>query len=244
MSIIPPGLSRLLQFYLSGPMPCPYLPGLIERKLFTHLTGSPETDTGINATLTRAGFRRSHDVIYRPACESCNACIPVRVPVHCFLPSRSLRRIAAINRDLTLEITTTAVTDENYALFMAYQTARHPDSDMAQMSREDFSAMLQEGQAATHIVQLRTPSGALAGCLITDHVSDGVSAVYSFFDPNESRRSLGAQLILTLIETTRKNHLPYVYLGYWIAASRKMAYKARFQPLQALGPHGWDWVKP
>lgn len=242
MSIIPPGLSRLLQFYLSGPLPCPYLPARVERKLFTRLSGDPANDTEINSTLTRAGFRRSHDIVYRPACHECNACVPVRVPVRAFLPSRSLRRIAAINRDLTLDISGNKVTPEQYRLFMAYQTARHPDSDMARMSWDDFTIMLREGEADTHMYQLRMDSGALAGCIITDHVSDGLSAVYSFFDPALNRRSLGAQLILTLIEETVRRGQNHVYLGYWISASRKMAYKARFQPLQALGAQGWDWL--
>lgn len=242
MSIIPPGLSRLLQFYLSGPLPCPYLPGRIERKLFTRLTGGRETDSETNSMLTRAGFRRSHDIVYRPACHACNACVPVRVPVRFFKPSRSLRRIAALNRDLTVEITGTEATDELRQLFMDYQNARHPDGEMASMSAADFAAMLQEGEVATRVYRLRAPSGHLVGGIIADHVGDGTSAVYSFFAPGEARRSLGAQLILTLIEDARKNNLPYVYLGYWIAESRKMAYKARFRPLQALGPQGWDWI--
>src|ERR1700722_14937455 len=138
MSIIPPGLSRLLQFYLSGPLPCPYLPGRVERKLFTRLTGKQETDAEINSTLTRAGFRRSHDIVYRPACSECNACVPVRIPVRAFAPSRNLKRVAAMNRDLTLEVVGTDITDEQYRLFMDYQTARHPDSEMARMSRLEF----------------------------------------------------------------------------------------------------------
>src|SRR5271170_1546622 len=131
MSVIPPGLSRLLQFYLSGPLPCPYLPGRVERKLFTRLTGEAVTDAEINATLTRAGFRRSHDIVYRPACPNCTACVPVRIPVRTFRPSRSLKRIASVNRELALEIVDTNIAEEQYALFMAYQAARHPDSDMA-----------------------------------------------------------------------------------------------------------------
>src|SRR5580704_15190413 len=109
MSIIPPGLSRILQFYLSGPLPCPYLPGRVERKLFTRLTSKPETDIEINSTLTRAGFRRSHDIVYRPACSECNACVPVRIPVRAFKPSRNLKRVASINRDLALEIVDTNI---------------------------------------------------------------------------------------------------------------------------------------
>src|ERR1700689_1949335 len=126
MSIIPPGLSRQLQFFLSGPLPCPYLPDRVERKLFTRLIGEPSIDTEINATLTRAGFRRSHDIVYRPACPNCTACVPVRVPVRTFKPSRSLKRIASINRNLAVDMVDAEVTDEQYTLFMAYQTARHP----------------------------------------------------------------------------------------------------------------------
>ncbi|MDP9127914.1 MAG: arginyltransferase [Pseudomonadota bacterium] len=242
MSVIPPGLSRLLQFYLSGPLPCPYLPGKVERKLFTRLTGDEAADIEINATLTRAGFRRSHDILYRPACNECNACVPVRIPVEGFKLSRSLRRIAAANSDLTLEVSRAGVTDEIFDLFMAYQLARHPDSDMARMSRQDFTHMLHEGESATHIYKLRDGAGTLMGGIITDHVRDGLSAVYSFFKPLEPRRSLGVQLILTLIDEARRQQWPYVYLGYWIAASRKMAYKTRFKPLQALGPQGWEWL--
>jgi arginine-tRNA-protein transferase len=242
MSIIPPGLSRHLQFYLSGPLPCPYLPGRVERKLFTRLTGDEAMDVEVNATLTRAGFRRSHDIVYRPACSECNACVPVRIPVKAFRPSRSLKRIAALNRDLTLEIMPANVTDENYRLFMDYQSIRHPDSDMARMSFTDFAHMLHEGEAATHIYQLRESSGALKAAIITDDVSDGLSAVYSFFAPDQPRRSFGIQLIRILIDEAARRDLPYVYLGYWIAGSRKMAYKSRFRPMQALGPQGWEWL--
>lgn len=231
-----------MQFYLSGPLPCPYLPGRVERKLFTRLTEDGATDAEINGTLTRAGFRRSHDILYRPACSECNACVPVRIPVRAFKPSRSLKRIASINRDLILEVCGTAANAEQYELFMSYQIARHPDSEMARMTYGDFERMLREGEADTHVYQLRAPSGRLAGAIIADHVSDGASAVYSFFSPDEPRRSLGAQMILTLADEMKKKRMPYVYLGYWIAQARKMAYKARFQPLQALGPQGWDWL--
>ena len=248
MSIIPPGLNRLMQFYLSGPMPCPYLPGRIERKLFTRLTGNATTDVEANAALTRAGFRRSHDIVYRPACPTCNACTPVRIPVRTFAPTRSLRKISVRNRDLILEITGTEVTDKQYKLFMRYQLARHPDSDMARMTQADFVAMLQEGAANTAIYQLREPGidgvpGVLLGGIIVDNVKDGLSAVYSFFQPDVPRRSLGVQLILTLLAEAARQDMSHVYLGYWIASARKMAYKVRFQPLQALGHQGWDWVR-
>jgi len=244
MSSIPPDLIRLLQFYLSGPLPCPYLPDQIERKLFTRLTGNPSSDREINATLTRAGFRRSHDIVYRPACLHCSACLPVRIPVENFNPSRSLRRVALRNRDLHLEISDTSVTDEKYNLFCLYQAYRHPDSDMARMTQHDFAAMLKEGEAGTRLYQLRAKSyggtpGELLGSMVTDRVHDGFSAVYSFFRPDLRHRSLGIQLILTLINEAFRLGLPYVYLGYWIASAQKMAYKARFKPLQILSPQGW-----
>ncbi len=242
MSIIPPGLSRVLQFYLSGPLPCPYLPEQVERKLFTRLSGDTALDADINGTLTRAGFRRSHDIVYRPACAACSACVPVRVPVRLFAPSRNLKRIASINRDLRLDLAGATATREQYGLFLDYQAARHPDSEMARMTFDDYEEMLREGAADTRVYQLRDAAGALVGAILADHVGDGASAVYSFFSPAARRRSLGAQLILTLIAEMREKNLPYVYLGYWIARARKMAYKARFQPLQALGPQGWDWL--
>ena len=204
MSVIAHGLNRSLPFYLSGPTPCPHLPDRVERKLFARLTGETEKNDGINAALTRAGFRRSHDIVYRPACNACTACVPVRIPVVAFRPTRSLRRIAARNRDLSFEKTDAVFTDEHYELFNLYQHARHPDSDMAHMTPADFTAMVEEGAVDTHIYELRTPAeggskGRLLGCIITDHVRDGFSAVYSFFHPGEPRRCLGAHLILSLV---------------------------------------------
>ncbi|MDE2030416.1 MAG: arginyltransferase [Alphaproteobacteria bacterium] len=243
MSVIPPSLNRDLRFYLSGPAPCPYLPAQIERKLFTRLSGDAAADKEINAALCRAGFRRSHDIVYRPACSACNACIPVRVPVRLLHLSRSQKRTAARNRDLVLTRIAPEPTDELSDLFFAYQRTRHGDSDMARMTRDDFDAMLREGQADTHLYLLRDEAGALKGCMIADSVGDGLSALYSFFDPEEPKRSLGTQLILSLVDAAQERALPFVYLGYWIAQSRKMAYKSHFRPLQYLGPHGWDWLE-
>lgn len=241
MSVIPHGLNRLLQFYLSGPLPCPYLPNQVERKLFTKLTGRAVTDRAINSILTREGFRRSHDLVYRPACPSCSACVPVRIPVKDFSPSRSLRRIAANNRDLVLNAVEPKATDEMFQLFIRYQLDRHSDSDMSRMTREDFDSMLQEGETDTTIYQLRDKiSGDLLGAMITDKLRDGFSAVYSFFDPTSNRKSLGVQLILSLVSEAKREELPFVYLGYWIKEARKMAYKTRFSPLQALGLNGWE----
>ncbi len=244
MSVISPAIAQSLQFYLSGPLPCPYLPAQVERKLFTKIGGDViDAAADINGTLCRAGFRRSHDVIYRPACGSCNACVPVRIFVQDFSPSRSLRRIVSRNRDLRLECVAPQPSSELFSLFAAYQQARHGDSDMAHMDEKDFAAMLREGQADTRLYLLRDIGGALKGCMIADYVGDGLSAVYSFFSPDEPRRSLGTALILSLIQEAQTRQWPFVYLGYWIAGSRKMAYKSRFSPLQSLGPDGWAWLE-
>lgn len=158
------------------------------------------------------------------------------------MPSRAQRRVAAHNRDLIRQCADPVPTAELFALFSAYQRARHGDSDMARMSESDFAAMLQEGQADTRLFMLRD-GGALKGCMIADSVGDGLSAVYSFFSPLEPRRSLGTELILFLIDIAAARGLPFVYLGYWIESARKMAYKARFRPLQFLGPDGWGEAK-
>ena len=239
MSIIPSGFSHLLQFYLSGPLPCPYLPGQVERKLFTRLTGDIRRDREIQSTLTRAGFRRSHDIVYRPACNECNACVPVRIPVAQFEPSRGQKRVLRTNRDLRVKRTSTTIDQDLLDLFHSYQQTRHPDSDMARMSSDDIGIMLTEGATDSFLLRLYTQDDQLLGVMITDGISDGYSAVYSFFRADVPRRSLGVQLILSLIDEARANNLPYVYLGYWIKQSTKMAYKAKFQPLQTLEPEGW-----
>jgi arginine-tRNA-protein transferase len=229
-----------LQFYRSSAAPCPYLPGRIERKLFARLSG-PDAVT-VNSRLSQAGFRRSHDIIYKPACPGCNACVPVRVPVDIFAPSGNLQRIARRGRELLQSELPCAPSQEQFKLFIAYESARHADSDMARMSFDDYSAMLLEGQAHTLLLELRTQSGQLVGTMLADRLEDGYSAVYSFFSdaPELQRYSLGTLLILKLIEQARSAGLPYVYLGYWVEHSRKMGYKARFQPLEALGPAGWQ----
>ncbi len=242
MSILPPQNVQSLPFYLSGPRPCPYLAGRIERKLFTHLAGESEA-VGLNSALCRAGFRRSQTILYRPACADCTACVPVRIPVSGFSPSRSQRRLIAANRDLRADIRPPVFTEELFSLFSAYQRARHADSDMALMNANDFTAMLEEGCAATYLHCLFDDHARLKGCMIADHVADGVSAVYSFFDPREQKRGLGTALILALVDDARERGLPYVYLGYWIAAAKKMLYKTRFRPLEALGPDGWENIE-
>lgn len=237
MSVIPPLHRPLQQFFRSGPMPCPYLLGRVERKLFTRLVGPQAVE--VNSTLSRAGFRRSHDIVYRPVCPACQACVPVRVPVAQFQANRANRRILRGNADLTLTLVPAEATMEQFQLFALYQDARHSDSDMNRMTPSDFSAMIDEGRVNTFLAQTRTADGRLMGAMLVDRLDDGYSAVYSFYDPELPRRSLGTHLILTMIERCRQEGLPYLYLGYWIEGSRKMEYKANFQPLEALGREGW-----
>lgn len=237
MSIIPPLHRPLQQFYRSGPMPCPYLPGRVERKLFTRLSGAYTVE--VNSSLSRAGFRRSHDIVYRPVCPTCQACVPVRIPVDRFAPGRTLRKTARVNADLTVALKPAVATAEQYRLFVAYQNARHDDSDMARMAMGDFTAMIDEGRADTSLLEARDAEGQLIGAMLTDRLEDGYSAVYSFYDPQQNDRSLGSYLILALIRLAAAEGLPHIYLGYWIAESRKMAYKARFRPLEYLSNDGW-----
>lgn len=242
MSQIPGALSRLMQFYLSSPAPCPYLAQRVERKIFTHLTSDAATNRSMNAILMRSGFRRSHDILYRPACPDCQACVPVRIPVRAFKMSRSLRRVWAENHDLSCLNIKPEATDEHFALFAAYQSARHAQSEMAQMSYAEFASMLSDGQTATRVYEWRDAQGVLYGAMIADHVPDGLSAVYSYFRPDLPKRSLGLYLILGLVEMARQQKRPYVYLGYWIEQLQNMAYKTRFKPLQRLGEQGWTQI--
>jgi leucyl-tRNA---protein transferase len=237
MSAIDHPRQPLLQFFRSGALPCPYIEGRIERKLFARLNAS--NAPAVNAVLTQAGFRRSHDIIYRPVCPSCSACIPVRIPAAGYRPSRSMRRIMNRNAELTATMVNATATVEQFELFAAYQAARHGDSDMARMGLTDYVAMIDEGRANTELLELREAEGRLVGVMLVDRLPDGFSAVYSFFDPDADSRSLGNYLILSLLEKAIGDSLDYVYLGYWIGESPKMAYKTRFRPLEALGPAGW-----
>lgn len=242
MSVIDGKLGRLQHFYRSGPLPCPYIPGRVERKLFTRLNGGDAR--ALNTTLSQAGFRRSHDIVYRPVCPGCRACVPVRIPVARFAPGRSMRRTWTANLDLTCRSALPIGSDEQFALFLRYQRHRHGDSDMARMSRADYGSMIEEGSGSAALIEFRDPTGALRAAALVDVLEDGLSAVYSFYDPDVPERSLGTYVILALVEEARRTGLDHVYLGYWIAQSQKMAYKARFQPLEALTDNGWMTLDP
>ncbi|HVA12748.1 MAG TPA: arginyltransferase [Stellaceae bacterium] len=224
-------------FYRTAALPCPYLPGKIERKLVTELAGRHAS--AFYNELSRAGFRRSHHLAYRPACVGCAACVPVRIRVADFVESRSLKRIRHLNRDLLLRPIEADATLEQFRLFQRYQRSRHADSDMAAMTFGDYQAMVEDSPVATKITELRDTDETLLGAGLYDPLDDGLSAVYSFFAPEEGKRSLGTLLVLALIDEARRRKLAYVYLGYWIADSAKMSYKARFRPLEALDAKGW-----
>jgi arginine-tRNA-protein transferase len=225
------------QFYRTAALPCPYVPGRIERKLVTELAGR-EAAAFYNE-LSRAGFRRSHHLAYRPACAGCAACVPVRIPVAHFRDTRSMRRIRLANADLRVRPIEPQATLEQYRLFVRYQRLRHADSDMASMTYGDYRAMIEDSPVMTRVVELRDGEGRLHGGCLVDVLDDGISAVYSFYAPDAPKRSLGTCLVLALVDEARRRRLPYVYLGYWIAESPKMAYKARFRPLEALDAQGW-----
>lgn len=225
-------------FFTTAPMPCPYLPGRMERKVVTDLSGA-EAQT-LHDTLSRAGFRRSHAIAYAPACSGCSACIPVRVRVEDFQQTRGFRRTWKANADLTAALTPARATAEQYRLFFRYQESRHAGSDMALMGFYDYRSMVEDSPITTHLAEFRDAQGHLTGVCLTDRMDDGLSAVYSFFTPNQPQRhGLGTYMVLWLIEQARGQGIPYVYLGYWIGESPKMSYKARFQPLEAYGPEGW-----
>jgi arginine-tRNA-protein transferase len=239
------------QFYLTAPSPCPYLEGQEERKVFTHLVGDRAGE--LNDLLTHGGFRRSQSIAYRPACEGCRACVSVRVVAADFAPSRNMRRIAERNSDIVGEMRTPAPTSEQYSVFRAYLDARHRDGGMADMTVLDYAMMIEDSHVDTRLVEYRRRgpdsritgrgAGEILAVALTDVLSDGLSMVYSFFDPDEADRSLGTFMILDHVERANRMGLPYVYLGYWVAGSRKMDYKGRFLPQERLMPAGWSHVE-
>ena len=233
------------EFYVTAPQPCPYLAGRLERKLFTHLTH--DKPLALVDNLLKGGFRRSQNIAYMPYCEGCQACISVRVLVDEFQPSRSLRRVLDANRDLTARRLQSTPTTEQYALFRAYIDARHADGGMADMTVLDYAMMVEDSIIDTFITEYRREPAAgaarkgapLLATALCDRLSDGVSMVYSFYDPSAPRRGLGTYMILDHIDYVRRLGLPYLYLGYWIQGSQKMSYKRRFQPQEQLTGNGW-----
>jgi arginyl-tRNA--protein-N-Asp/Glu arginylyltransferase len=227
------------QFYLTAPSPCPYLGGKEERKVFTHLVG--ERAPELNNILTQGGFRRSQSIAYRPACEGCRSCVSVRVVAKDFRPSQSMRRIARRNADIVSDMRIAVPTSEQYAIFRAYLDSRHRDGGMADMTVLDYAMMVEDSHIETRIIEYRLrESGELVAMALTDVLGDGLSMVYSFFEPDLSARSLGTLMVLDHISRAQRMGLSYVYLGYWVRGSRKMDYKSRFLPQERLMPEGWE----
>lgn len=221
-------------------LPCPYIPGRIERKVVTDLAMPAASD--LYERLSRAGFRRSHSLAYRPACPGCNACVPVRIPVDELVWTKAFRRIANRNADLTVKDMTAHATMEQYRLFVRYQRSRHSGGEMSTMGFRDYRAMVEDSPIDTRIIEFRDGADSLTAVMLADRQADALSAVYSLFDPEQEKRSLGTYMVLWMVRRAEQMELPYVYLGYWIEESPKMAYKARFRPLEGLGPDGWASV--
>jgi arginyl-tRNA--protein-N-Asp/Glu arginylyltransferase len=234
------------QFFITASSPCPYLPGRQERKVFTHLVGPDARH--LNMQLSQGGFRRSQNIAYRPACDRCSACVSVRVPVKSFDWSRSFRRVLKVNEDMAAEVKPAKATSEQYSLFRTYIDHRHGDGGMADMTVLDFSAMVDDTPVDSRIVEYRVPTayapnGELIAAVLIDLLGDGLSMIYSFYDPELAARSLGTFIILDTIRRAERMGLPYAYLGFWVNGSRKMEYKARFLPQERLGPDGWHLAK-
>ncbi|ALL13659.1 arginyltransferase [Caulobacter henricii] len=234
--------TRQLRFFLTAPTPCPYLPGREERKVFAHL---PLSDgPTVNDSLTQVGFRRSQNIAYRPACETCRACQSARAPAGDYVFSRSERRVLARNGDLERHLVESEATLEQFELLRRYLLTRHAAGGMAEMTWPDYVAMVEDTAVRTHLIEYRRKSqdrgpGDLIACVLVDVLADGLSLVYSFYDPDLIKRSLGSFIILDHLVQAQQSALPYVYLGYWVPGSEKMAYKARFSPLEILKPGGW-----
>lgn len=236
-------LSRFPRFFVTSPSPCPYLPGRQERKIFTELSGQNAGE--LNDALSRIGFRRSQSVAYRPSCAGCTACVSVRVVTDGFQPNATQRKLLKRYGDLEVTACKPWATSEQYELLKRYLDSRHPGGGMAAMDESDYADMVEQSPVSSYVVEYREPTvdgqrGRLVGACITDQQGDGLSMIYSFFvTDDEARPGMGNFIILDHILRARAAGLPYVYLGYWVKGSARMAYKTRYRPIEVLGPSGW-----
>jgi arginine-tRNA-protein transferase len=240
---------RFPRFFVTTPAPCPYLPGRQERKVFTELSGPHASE--LNDALSRIGFRRSQGVAYRPSCAGCTACVSVRIVTQDFAPNASQRKLLRRNSDLEIAVCRPWATDEQFQLLRRYLAARHPGGGMAGMDEDDYADMIEHSPVNSVIIEYRTRTidgsrGELVGACLTDRQVDGLSMIYSFFAADEegaaARPGLGNVIIMDHIARARDSGLPYVYLGYWVKGSARMAYKTRYRPLELLGPNGWRLI--
>ena len=240
---------RFPRFFVTSPAPCPYLPGRSERKVFTELKG-PHAEA-LNDALGRIGFRRSQTVAYRPSCHECTACVSVRVVAGEFQPSVTQKRDLKRNDDIIVTACRPWSTAEQFELLQRYLGARHPGGGMVAMDEVDFADMVEHTPVTSFVMEYREPSldgvtpGRLIGACLTDRQGDGLSMIYSFYDPShETRTGLGNFIILDHIRRAAREGLPYVYLGYWVEGSARMQYKVRYRPLERLGRDGWERMSP
>ncbi|MEH3105877.1 MAG: arginyltransferase [Sphingomonas fennica] len=239
---------RFPRFFVTTPSPCPYLAGRTERKVFTELSG--ENAGELNDALGRIGFRRSQSVAYRPSCVDCQACVSVRVVAGEFRANATQRKLMRRHQDLVVTACKPWTTEEQFALLRRYLAERHPGGGMAEMDELDFADMVEQTPVNTYVVEYREPSqggrpGRLVGACLTDHQADGLSMVYSFFEPDAAvRPGLGTYIIIDHIQRAAAADMPYVYLGYWVEGSARMQYKVRYRPIERLTPSGWARFDP
>lgn len=240
---IPPEVARTVRFHITTSQPCPYLPGKKERKVFANL--STHNAVELNDALTKVGFRRSQTIAYRPACETCSACKSVRIDVRNFKWSQRWRRVVKKNADLTRTPCPKTASNEQFRLLKKYLDSRHEDGGMNSMSMRDYIGMVDASPVRTVMFEYRQPplykadEGVLTATALTDVLRDGLSMVYSFYNPDLRSRSLGSFMVLDHIRLAQELDLPYVYLGYWVKNSEKMGYKNNFAPLEYCEGDEW-----
>ncbi|MFC7290801.1 arginyltransferase [Hirschia litorea] len=240
---IPADVARHVKFHLTASQPCPYLPDRKERKVFANLSASNAVE--LNDSLTRAGFRRSQIIAYRPACMSCNACKSVRIDVRNFEFTKRWRRVLNTNKALTRTPCPKTASNEQFRLLKRYLNSRHKDGGMNDMAMRDYIGMVDASPVRTVVFEYRQPplyasdEGILTATALTDVLRDGLSMVYSFFNPDAAKNSLGTFMVLDHIRLAKELELPYVYLGYWVKGSENMGYKSNYMPLEVCEDDEW-----